>query len=262
MNHEVKDRDAIILKVLKRLEEARPHANASAWERGWNEALELFRANPCEASLVPAFIKTDQPMRYHGEFYESTDEWNELTYVRQVQAWLGDTFEGCSAVYEFGCGTGFNLVALARMLPGRDFFGFDQSPSAVRLVKEAASALDLPIAAEYFDMGLPGGVKVSSKAGVLTFGSVEQLGDARPFIDYLIEQGPKLVVHVEPVPELLDEDDLVDWLSLTFHKRRGYTRGLLPYLQGHPKVEVLNVERSHFGSLMLESYARIVWRPR
>lgn len=255
------ERDALLLQILKRLEDAKPHADAEGWERGWEEALERWRSDPagayCEEALVPAFI-TDQPVRCDGAFWA---ERSELHYVRDVQAWLADQFGDCSAVYEFGCGTGFNLVALAHLL-SVDFCGLDRSRHAVQLVRDAAKKLDLPIDAQCFDMLKPSPLVMLRYAGVFTFGAMEQLGDFRPFIEWLIAKRPARVVHIEPIPELLDRNNLVDWLSLKFHAKRGYTVGLLPYLQAHPKIEVLHFERSHFGSLMLESYARIVWRPR
>lgn len=252
-------RDALILQVLKALDTARPHADADAWERGWQQALENFRANPCEESLVPNFIRRDNPVRWRGDFWTGIDE---LGHVQGVQESLAREFTDCDRVYEFGCGTGFNLVAIARRVRWQLFRGFDRSQHAVSLVREAAQALNLPISADYFDMLVPGPIPIPPGTGVFTFGAMEQLGEFRPFIDYLIEQRPQKVVHIEPIPELLDSGNLIDWLSLEFHKKRGYTVGLLPYLQNHPGVEVLHVERSHFGSLMLESYAKVIWRPR
>jgi len=251
------ERDALLLTVLKRLEDAAPHADAAKWELGWKEALERFRAMPCEASLVPEFIR-NLPVRCKGRFYAGL---SERDYVQVMQRWLAEQFLDCQAVYEFGCGTGFNLVALAHRLPA-DLCGFDRSKHAVELVREVGVKLDLPIGADRFDMLEPRPIDFPPNTGVFTFGAMEQLGDFRPFIDWLIERKPLRVVHIEPIPELLDENNLVDWLSLQFHKKRGYTVGLLPYLQTHEKVEVLQIERSHFGSLMLESYAKVIWRPR
>lgn len=254
------ERDALILSVLQQIETAKPHADADAWERGWLQALENFRANPCEESLVPAFIRRERPVRWMGDFWTGMDE---LEYASDTQAWIAEELKGCKDVWEFGCGTGFNLAALARLMSSKLFVGLDRSQHAVDLVREFANHKELPIISFVFDMLDPSGAApMMGKAGVFTFGAMEQLGNFRPFIEYLLAQRPQKVVHVEPIPELLDPANLIDWLSLKFHEKRGYTVGLLPYLREHPGVEVLHVERSYFGSLMLESYARIVWRPR
>lgn len=252
------ERDALLLEVLKRLKDAKPHADAAAWERGWQEALARFRANPTEDALIPAFIR-DEPVRLGNSFFKSNN--TELGYVRHVQAELLDLLQNCENIHEFGCGTGFNTVALANRAPGKAYVACDRSWAAVQIVLEASERFQLPILAGQFDMLKPHG-SMPYGAGVFTFGSMEQLGEFRPFINWLIGFKPAMVVHIEPIPELLDPNNLLDWLSLEFHRKRGYTVGLLPYLQAHPGVEVLQAQRSHFGSLMLESYARVVWRTK
>lgn len=255
-----KDRDALLLRILKKLDEAKPHADAGAWERGWQAALDRFREFPTAGALVPAFIDPTQPVRMAGAFWHNMNN-EELAYCREEQSWLAKQLADCHHIVEFGCGTGFNLVALAYLLEGKSFLGVDRAPQAVQLVAEAAEALDLPILSGRFDMLAPHGT-CAERAGVFTFGAMEQLGDFEPFIEWLLEQKPQRVVHIEPIPEMLDEHNLLDWLSLKFHEKRGYTRGLLPHLRSHPRIEILHERRSHFGSLMLESYGEIVWQPK
>lgn len=252
------ERDALLLRILKNIAEAKPHADAEAWERGWTQALENFRDLPLVSSLLPAFIKDYEPTRHRGGFHRGV---SEMVYVCSIHDWLAEQILDCDNVYEFGCGTGFNLVALAKRAPEKCYVGLDRSYASAQLVLEAAEALELPILSGQFDMLEPR-ADMPHNVGAFTFGSMEQLGDFKPFIEWLLKQKPRIVVHIEPIPELLDPDNLVDWLSLEFHRKRGYTVGLLPYLQAHPQIEVMHVERSHFGSLFLESYARIVWRPR
>jgi hypothetical protein len=69
------------------------------------------------------------------------------------------------------------------------------------------------------------------------------------------------VVHIEPTIELYDEDWLIDWTAAEFHRKRGYTVGLLPYLVNHPGVKMLEITRHHVGSMMMEGYNTIAWRP-
>jgi SAM-dependent methyltransferase len=255
------ERDAVLLEILKRLEVAKPHADDAAWERAWTERLAAFRNAPSEESLIPSFIR-DEPVRSSGKLWRGHNA--ELYYCRDVQRWAADIFRQheCSTVYEFGCGSGFNLVALAKLLPECDFCGFDASSAAVKLVRLAGETLGHPIGADTFDMRNTKPVQIPPHTGVLTFGAMEQIGNVIPFLQYLIAYKPTVVVHIEPIPELLDPSNLLDWLSLQFHAKRNYTRGFLPYLQARDDVEILHVERSHFGSLMLESYAKIVWRPK
>jgi len=215
---------------------------------------------------VPAFIRRGQPLRVQQKFVWPDDPDAELNYCRWLQRGiLAPLFADCDSITEFGCGTGFNLVALGRVYPQKALYGFDFSHAAVQMTAEAGKVFGVDILTAEFDMATlkPIEYTLGKDAGVFTFGSVEQLGEAfRPFIEYLIEQRPKVVVHIEPVAELMDPENLVDALGIRFHRKRGYTEGLLPYLQAHPQVEVIDVQRSYFGSLMFESYARIVWRVR
>jgi hypothetical protein len=59
----------------------------------------------------------------------------------------------------------------------------------------------------------------------------------------------------------MDPANEVDALAIAFMQKRGYTSGLLPWLLNDPRVEVLHVERTGFGSLMIEGYNLIAWKP-
>ena len=261
------ERDRLILSILNRIDDEdgfTAEERAAAWESRWREQLEAFRVSPLDSLLIPRFIRAGQPVRWRQQFYHPTDHQHELNYVRMMQEHIGDRMEGCKSIHEFGCGTGFNLLAMKRRFPGATVAGYDYSRAAVALASESARHYGLSITTSRFDMATqePIAYTLGPDSGVFTFGALEQLGPRRfqAFIDYLIEQRPSIVVHVEPVPELLDPDNLVDALSLRFHRRRGYTEGLLAYLHG--RVNMLEVERSWFGSTMIESYAQVVWRPQ
>lgn len=265
------ERDALIVSILDKIENdqqriASPE-RVTAWRKGWQEALDRFKAKPSEEALIPAFIRSGQPLRVNRKFVMPSEPDAELLYCRLLQrGFLAPLFKDCSFIYEFGCGTGFNLTALAGVYPEKVFFGYDFCEQAVQLTSLAGKFIGKEIVAARFDMATLEPLKytLGPGAGVFTFGSIEQLGghNFKNFIDYLIEQKPKVVAHIEPIVELMDPANLVDALGIRFHKRRGYTEGLLPYLQAHPRVKVELVERSGFGSLMFESYGRIVWRPR
>jgi hypothetical protein len=262
------ERDSLILHVLERIEAdtqriAAPERTA-AWERGWLEQLQRFRDAPHDDSLVPAFFRAGQPVRWRQGYWQPDDPEHELKHARRMQRTvLAEAFAGCASVHEFGAGTGFNLVALARLEPKRPYWGYDFSFPAVQLISDAGQMLGLPVRGAWFNMAKPVDMEFGPDAGVLTFGAVEQLGGSeafKPFIEWLITKRPKIVLHVEPTVEFYDPANLIDNLAIRFHRKRGYTTGLLPYLQAHPQVEMLKAERGWFGSLMLEAYNTILWR--
>lgn len=263
---EGEERDALILSITKRIEEdtqviGAPE-RAEVWERGWSDALVKFNKSPVDESLIPAFIHNEQPVRWQQEFYQPDAEQNELRHILFMQQSIGDCIVDCECIAEFGCGTGFNLIALASNFPKKKCYGIDLSLAAVELANNAGRNRNLPVMAYRDDM-LDPKVQLPPQCGVFTFGAIEQLASKfQPFMEYLIAQHPKVVVHVEPTVELLDPANQVDALAIAFMRKRGYTEGLLPWLQNDPRVEMIHVERTGFGSLMIEAYNLIVWKPK
>ena len=231
----------------------------AVWERGWNETLERFRRQPEAASLVPAFIR-DRPVRINREFYHAPGA--ELAHIAKMQEQLIHMLADCPQIAEFGAGTCHNLVALGKRMKHTLLHAYDFSPSAVELAELIRKEMGLNIYGHLFDMRNPPNDRACAGGfGVFTFGAIEQLAsDFKPFVDYLIEQRPRTAIHIEPTIELYDPAHPVDALAIKFHKKRGYTEGLLPYLQ--EKTNVIHVERTYFGSLFHEGYALTVWRPK
>jgi hypothetical protein len=262
---EGEERDALILEILNRIDADTQVIGApertETWERGWNESLERFRSLPEIASLIPAFIRPHQAVRFQKQFFMPTGN-EELDHVRVMQTRIGTMLQDCPNIAEFGSGTGYNLAKLATRFPQKNFHAFDFAPSAVELAELIRNKLNLNIYGHQFDMTKPEG-DIRGGYGAFTFGAIEQLaGNFVPFMEFLLEQRPRMVVHVEPTIELYDPANLVDALAIKFHRKRGYTEGMLPWLQNDPRVEVLQVERTFFGSLMMEGYSMIVWVPK
>ena len=94
--------------------------------------------------------------------------------------------------------------------------------------------------------------------------AMEQLGSAfKPFLDYILGKGPRLIFHVEPVFELYNPDKLFDELAVKYHEKRNYLKGYLPALkklEREGKIEILEIRRLFFGSLFHEGYSLIAWK--
>jgi len=265
-------RDHIILDVIKRLELDSQKIGAderrAVWERGWREALNEYVESDADlSSLVPKFIRPNQPVRLQQQFVLPSDSNFELGFVEVIREWMfPEFFTDAPQVHEFGCGTGFNLIAMAGIFPGKQLYGSDFVPASVELVNKIGVTKKLPISAQLFDMTEPpDDYELPSGSGVMTFGALEQLaGRFEKFIAFLLARRPGICVHIEPTVELYDDDNLVDHLAIRFHRKRGYTEGFLPHLQKletEGKVELIRTTRLNFGSLMMEGYNLIVWRP-
>ena len=267
------ERDALILRILKRIDEDKQVIGTAerqkVWDKGWEENLNEFTSSNYDLNtLVPKFIRHGQPVRFNAQYIQPSNPTFELDYFSVFRQWLFKTyFAYIHHIYEFGCGTGFNLVSLAQLYPEKRLFGLDFVPSSVELVNNIAENHRFNMSGHFFDMKSPdGSFTLDQNSAILTIGSVEQLAsEFEAFICYLMQQPSTIVVHVEPAIELYDENNLVDYLAIKFQGKRGYTRNLLPYLKEMEKkkeIEILKIKRLYFGSLFMEGYNLIVWTPR
>jgi len=269
---EGEQRDKLIIEILEKIGKDKQvigePKRKDVWNDGWQENLTEFINSGYDLNtLVPKFIRPGQPARFKQRYIQPFDPAFELKFYDVYRQWLFKTYfcdvDNC---YEFGCGTGFNLIALSKLFPNIKLYGSDFVESSVKLVNEVSQACSLNLEGFIFDMIKPDkNLVIKPDSGVFTIGAVEQLrGRFHDFIDYLIENKPKVVAHTEPVVELYDISNLEDYLACKFQEKRGYTKGLLPHLknlQEQGRIKIEKIRRLYFGSLFMEGYNLIVWRP-
>jgi SAM-dependent methyltransferase len=267
-----RSRDEIVLRVLKHITSDRPTAvgehRAKIWEACWSDNLQKFvDAGLRPDSLVPSFVTPGLPVRLRQDYALPAHPQYELRVLEICRAFLFDKyFRRAQAVYEFGCGSGFNLVALAEQLPGKKLCGLDWSRSANDTVNLIRDALKIDITGRHFDFFEPDcSLALGAGTAVLTMCALEQVGRRHDkFLAYLLEKKPDVCVHMEPLAELYDEDNLVDHLALLYHRKRGYLEGFLTSLralEAQRRIEILEARRFYFGSLYHEGYSFVAWRP-
>jgi transketolase len=240
----------------------------SVWNRGWSENLKEFISQQGNInSLVPKFLRPSKVFRLFGAYVSVSDPEFERNFIRVLRSWLFRTyFSPYEIIYEFGSGTGHNLVELAHLFPEKDLVGLDFVPSSCELISRLGSDLNYRISSRLFNMIEPDqSYKLKNGSLVFTFGAIEQLGTKfDKFLEYILDNHPGLCVHIEPILELYDENKLFDSLAIRFHKKRGYAVKFLPRLQQMEKehrIQLLKVKRLEFGSLMMEGYSLIIWKP-
>lgn len=265
-------RDQLIIKILEKIKEDNQvigePKRKDVWQNGWQENLNDFIDSGYDLkALVPKYVRPNQPIRFMQKYILPHAPEFELQFFDVYRQWLFKTyFNDVDNCYEFGCGTGFNLVALAKLFPKMELYGLDFVKSSYDLVNEIAKAYSLNLKGCLFNMIEPDDhLRIKSNSGVFTIGSIEQLrGKFHDFIEYLIHNRPNVVVFTEPVVELYDIEKLEDYLAYRFQEKRGYTRDLLPYLQkleGQNRIKIEKIRRLYFGSLFMEGYNLIAWRP-
>jgi len=225
------------------------------WEKGWNQNLK-------EKSLTPHYFGKYKINRLNGKFVEAISP----NYERDMLYSIIDKFakkylKQVDNIYEFGCGTGHNLLRVSKINRQALLYGFDWVKSSVLLVRLKGMIGYL------FDFFKPDkSINLEENSGVYTVAALEQTGtNYKKFIEYLIKNKPKVCVHIEPIAELLDPKVLMDYLSIKYFEKRKYLSGFLTYLKELEKegrILIHEVERNKIGSLFIEGYSVIVWSPK
>jgi hypothetical protein len=87
----------------------------------------------------------------------------------------------------------------------------------------------------------------------------------KPFIDFLLCKKPAVVIHIEPIWEMLDNKELIDFLSIQYMKKRKYLNGFLPYmrrLEAKKQIKIMENWRSGLGSYLIDGYSVLIWTPK
>lgn len=267
---EAPEQEAAILRVLKRLKEgleASGPGRQHRWEKGWSENLEEMVAAGFDLKkLVPKFVRGNELIRLDGHYVMPESGEFETHYVRVLRAWLFHRyFSDATTLYEFGVGSGHNLIDAAQKMPGRKFVGLDWAEASKKILDSVRDKLSLDVHGHVFNLFEPDqAFDLDPDSAVLTIGTLEQLGTGfGPFIDYLLAKRPKRCVHVETLYEVYNQDSLFDWVAGAYLEHRNYLRGFLPHLrelerQGRIRIVAL---RRTFGSFFHDGYTYVVWEP-
>ncbi len=266
------DQEQIMLGVLKRVDSKQLSVSGKKrkkdWERGWAETLNNFVENMSDLDeLTPKYLRPDQPARYNQGYIMPCDKKFELNFYTVFRKWLYRKYlKNASSIYEFGCGTGYNLVLIAEQYPHKKLYGLDWASSSVCLVNKISEFHGYDMTGIRFDMFHPReDLVVPERSIFLTMNSLEQIGNKHEqLIQFFIKKNPMLCVHSEPLVELYDENNLVDYLAVRYHIRRNYLNNYLTRLRELERegaVKILKIHRVPFGSLYHEGYSLLIWKP-
>ena len=265
------ERDAAVIAVVDALMSdlvATGRHRSGDWERGWGENLDEFQRSGDVSAVMPRYFSKIPLLRWRQEWIMPESDAMEYDMLGSLLDWVLDEYlDGFSAIYEFGCGTGHNLLRARERFPEAYLWGLDWAASSQELIAGVAAATgDQRLHAERFDYFSPNSsFKIGEDSAVFTMASLEQIGsEFGPFVDYLLEQKPGLVIHVEPIAELLDSSHLLDSLSIQYFRKRNYLDGLLEHLRAlasEGRVEILKEARTYVGSFYIDGYSLVIWRP-
>lgn len=239
-----------------------------AWEKGWGENLQKFNEHNSIEAINPLYFKKYSVVRWKQNFIKPLSDNFECNSLAIIQDWLFDKYvRKASAIYEFGCGTGHNLLRVRNVNPLVAIWGLDWVISSQNIINEMVNkGIVNNFHAHNFDYFKPDtNFNLENDSIVYTVASLEQIGSRfKPFVNYLLLNKPKLCIHIEPIVELLNKDNLLDYLSIEYCNKRNYLNGFLAYLrqlENKNTIKIHRLQRTYIGSLYIDGYSVIVWSP-
>lgn len=266
-----REREDVFLRVSKtlqsHLERAGDHRKAR-WIEGWQETLNEFVDSSYDLeTLRPKFVRQGEVMRIGKEYAQPATNGLEPALVNVLRRFLFKRyFSEVRTVYEFGAGTGHNMVALAQQYPNKAIHALDWVEPSLRIFELLRQKHGFSIQGHLFDLANPDPqFLLAPRSAVITVGALEQLGNRfNPFLEFLLSRKPDICLHVETLYEVYDQEDFFDWLGAQYLEKRGYLRGFLASLrelEARKQIEILKVQRT-FGCVYHDGYNYVAWRPR
>jgi hypothetical protein len=265
------ERDKAILSIIKTLLDS-PHSMAGAsraedWNNGWLENLLAYKASKNVDSLNPKYYGKYPYIRYDSTLWRIGSPDAELSSVRMLMHYIYERFLCCNKyVVELGCGTGHHLYQLSTIDPTNIYYGLDWSESSQQIIESYQSHNpETIIIGKNIDFFCPPSPDnyIPKGSSLYTFAALEQISDRHEqIIDFMIASRPKIVVHLEPIEELLDQDRILEYLSVKYFKKRNYLSGFLTALrkrQENGEIKILHEHKTGVGSLYIEGYSLVVW---
>lgn len=264
--------DDLVTELLERIRRKEfsivVEGDKTRWLKGWGENLNDFVASKGDLdALAPKYVRPKMPVRLFRRLVQPVDPNFEANWRRVYQDFIFRTyFADASAIFEFGCGSGMHVGALAQMFPDKKVTGLDWAEPSVEIVENMRKLRGWNTQGRSFDFFNPDdSVEIPQGSVILTFAALEQISDKpAAFIDFLLRKKPKRVVHLEPIYDWYDPANFIDHLAMRAHETRNFLRGLvgiLHKLRDEGRVEILKEHRVEFGSLLHEGYSQLIWRP-
>jgi hypothetical protein len=236
------------------------------WEKGWQQNLDLFKSSGELIDLIPKFVRKKEMIRLKGRWISPVNPDFETNFVMVLRdAVFRENFSNSSSIWEFGSGTGLNLVHLSKVLPDKRLFGCDWAKPSVQILAELNKKLNLNIQGFQLDLFHPDNQfseNILENSGLFTIGTMEQLGqNYQPILDFILASNFRRIVHIETNYELYDENNFLDFLSMKYIVKRNWLRGYFSVLRDLEKVGRVRIiqERKTFGSFFHDGYTITVW---
>lgn len=239
------------------------------WEKGWGQNLTELKIKKDINAISPHYFGKYDIIRINQKFIKVLSKNFERDSLAIIINWLADKYmRKANSIYEFGCGTGHHLQKIREINSKANIYGLDWVKSSQEIIRKVAKQIsDDKLFAHQFDFFNPdNNFELDKNSIIYTVAALEQVGDKYDkFINYIIKNKPKLCIHIEPIEELLDKNNLLDYLSIEYFKKRKYLSGFLNklrQLEKSNKIRIIKAQRTYIGSLFIDGYSVIIWSPK
>ena len=272
------ERDDCILKILKTLEDKNivqaGRKRQNDWFKGWEENLRNFNISNDIKDLIPKYYNKFPYIRYNSDLFRVNNENAELNSVRILINYIADIYlRNFEEIIEIGAGTCHHILELSKNLKNDPtFYALDWSESTTLIAERLKEKNHINSLYSFkFDFFNPlwhKEIKLpkKNKSAIYSFAALEQIGQEFHNLFNFIKNKikPKIIIHLEPISELLPQDQLLSYLSTKYFYKRNYLNGYYSFLKQKEKdgeIVIHEASRMPFGSLFIEGYSLIVWSP-
>ena len=237
------------------------------WEVGWGENLELIKKQNIVKNFIPKYYLKNNVIRIRNNLVLTTNNSRPeikiqekilLSSLRYVHK-----YKGHSKIIEFGSGTGYNLLSLAKEKWINSMEPFEWSKSGIKCCNYAGKISKKIKRANFFDFYKSNFLKKIDNKIILTVAALEQTGkNFKLFLKNCMNKTENCVfVNLEPIQELMPNTKLGK-LSKKYAKKRKYLSGFYTYLkkkEKEGKIKILLEIKSQWGSKYLNGPSIFIW---
>ena len=265
------DRDNVIKSVLEKINlkslRVSGENNNEVWEKGWGEILEEISEKFHPDKIMPQYFDHHNIMRFDGHYIKAISSNFVYKYDQIIRKIIIKKYINTKKLIEIGCGTGSGTLLAANLLSKDiELTASDWATKSQLIVDKISEYTKRPIKSVQFNMlDLKGWEElgVDKDSTIISFHALEQLGDNYKLLLNKLASQKILCIHLEPIVELYNNENLYDELAIIYHNKRNYLGSYLSeikILEKHGKAKIIKEQRISFGDRYHEAYSLIIWK--
>ena len=239
----------------------------NVWNKGWEEIYNKIKNKKFdEKSIMPQYFSSQKVLRFQNE-YIKTDKYFGCRMDQLIRKLVLYKFVNkTSNIIELGSGTGNNQILINKLFPKIKQTASDWSSPSLsinRLISKKIKKDIKIIKLNMIDLKGWENLEIDKNSLLLTTHSLEQLsGYSSNLLQKILNSNFKRVINIEPIIENYDQQNLLDFLAISYHKKRNYLTNWLynlEKLERKKEIKFIFNKRFKFGDKFHEAYSVIVW---